>query len=597
MNPVGKALRYARTVRHLKMSQVVWRLRYALTARLSPIGPLPRVVAVDGLDHSALNRLRRYTLAVARREPPEDGWLAALRANTFTFLNHTVQHRASTDWYPKGTTRLWQYHLHSFGFARDVAIGGSESPSPEDRDLVYAWMRDWIEKNPMRSSPAWDAYVLSSRILNWAQTFAVFGPPPKDILASFALQTAALLQRLEWDIRANHLLKNALALSVAGALFGSQSGIGAAASRTGNTLMERELAEQILADGGHYERSAMYHCEVLENCLIALAVQKNPLAALRDAIARMTGFLSRVLHTDGEIPLFGDAALGEDISATALVGLASEMEGSPIPARESGCHALASSGFYVLQKGDGAAGRMIVKAGEPGPPYQLGHAHCDMLSFEFSRGAARMIVDSGVHSYDDDAWRAYCRGTAAHNTVRVDGREQMECWDRFRVGRRYRPVIHCWGECEDGWMLRASHDGFRPWTHERTVLHANAGFWLIVDQVTGPGGPVVESFLHIHPDVHIREREDGWDLVHVGEQVRLVPFEFRESSIVKGSDSPKQGWYCPRFGVALPAPCLVLRVRGDSPIRCGYILFPLPGDVPDLETLGNLARRVTGRRA
>ncbi|MCC6696955.1 MAG: alginate lyase family protein [Candidatus Hydrogenedentes bacterium] len=592
MNPVEKALRYVRTVRHLKMSQVLWRLRYALTARLSPIGPLPKSVAVDGLDLHALDRLRGYALAVARREPPEESRLAALRTNTFTFLNHTVQHRASTDWYPKGTTRLWQYHLHSFGFARDVAIGGSENPSPEVRDIVYAWMRDWIEKNPMRRSPAWDAYVLSSRMLNWAQTFAVFGPPPKDILASFALQTSALLQRLEWDIRANHLLKNALALSVAGALFGSQSGIGAAASRAGNALLKRELAEQILADGGHYERSAMYHCEVLENCLIALAAQENPLTALRDAISRMTGFLSRVLHTDGEIPLFGDAALGEGISAGALVGLASEIAGSPHPEREANCHALASSGFYVLQKGDGAAGRMIVKAGEPGPSYQLGHAHCDMLSFEFSRGAARLLVDSGVRGYDDDVWRAYCRGTASHNTVRVNGREQMECWDRFRVGRRYRPAIHGWGEREEGWVLRGSHDGFRPWTHERTVLLAHGGFWLIADRVTGPGRPEVESFLHVHPGVSIAEMEGGWSLANGGERVSVVPFGFRDSSIVKGSDSPKQGWYCPRFGVALPAPCLVLRISNDSPIRCGYGIFPHPGDVLDCETLGDLVRRL-----
>ncbi|MCC6487827.1 MAG: hypothetical protein IT364_10040, partial [Candidatus Hydrogenedentes bacterium] len=338
MNPAERALRYARTVRHLKMSQVLWRLRYAITARLSPIGPLPRAVDVDGLDPSALERLRDFALAVARREPPEEGRLAALRANTFTFLNHTVQHRASTDWYPKGTTRLWQYHLHSFGFARDVAVAAADEPACEDKDLVFNWMRDWIEKNPLRTSLAWDAYVLSSRIVNWAQAFAVFGPPPKDILASFGLQTAALLQRLEWDIRANHLLKNAIALTVAGALFGAKSGTGAAASRTGTVLLERELAEQILADGGHYERSAMYHSQVLEDCLIALAAQENTPAFLRDVISRMGGFLSRILHADGEIPLFGDAALGESLSASALLGVASDIAGVQAPGRVTGCH-------------------------------------------------------------------------------------------------------------------------------------------------------------------------------------------------------------------------------------------------------------------
>src|SRR5207237_3863965 len=78
-------------------------------------------------------------------------------------------------------------------------------------------------------------------------------------------QALALEARLETHLLANHLMKNIKALMFAGALLGAPE-----SSRwwaKGEKLLKRELAEQILADGGHFERSPMYHAEALEDLL------------------------------------------------------------------------------------------------------------------------------------------------------------------------------------------------------------------------------------------------------------------------------------------------------------------------------------------
>ena len=108
-----------------------------------------------------------------------------------------------------------------------------------------------------------------------------------------------------------------------------------------------------------------------------------------------------------------------------------------------------------------------------GPDYQPGHGHCDLFSFEWSCGSQRVICDTGVYAYQDPIMRPYVRSTAAHNTVRVDGEEQSEIWQEFRVARRAYPDMHCVEATADGTVrVVGSHTGYsrlrgRP-VHQRT---------------------------------------------------------------------------------------------------------------------------------
>jgi hypothetical protein len=61
-----------------------------------------------------------------------------------------------------------------------------------------------------------------------------------------------------------------------------------------------------------------------------------------------------------------------------------------------------------------------------------------MLGFELRVDGHPFIADTGTSTYEPGERRLYERGTAAHNTVSVDGRQQSEIWSSFRVARRAR---------------------------------------------------------------------------------------------------------------------------------------------------------------
>jgi len=158
---------------------------------------------------------------------------------------------------------------------------------------------------------------------------------------------------------------------------------------------------------------------------------------------------------------------------------------------------------------------VVVRAGAHAPDEQMGHAHADLLSFDASHGTARVVTDTGTLLYDEGPERQRVRGTAAHNTLRIDRCEQLEAWGSFRVGRRGRARVVAWGRTRDWQWISASHDAYRfltgrPTPH-RLVVVAEPGI-LILDAVLGSGRHRIESHLHEHPDT----RGEGVAIVALG---------------------------------------------------------------------------------
>jgi hypothetical protein len=144
-----------------------------------------------------------------------------------------------------------------------------------------------------------------------------------------------------------------------------------------------------------------------------------------------------------------------------------------------------------------------VRAGPHAPDEQMGHAHADLLSFDASFGSARVVTDTGTLLYDPGPERQRIRGTAAHNTLRLDGEEQIEAWGSFRVGRRGRARVAARGRTGTWQWVSASHDAYetlpgRP-IHHRLVAVGEAGI-LVLDAVVGAGQHAIESHMHEHPN-------------------------------------------------------------------------------------------------
>lgn len=567
--------RYVRTLRNLKASQIAWRARREIRRRFLP----PRTYAPPQspvkADVSVLEQVRIFAARCNGRRSFAQGSVEELRTGVLRILNREISIRNGIPWaLPDGTT-LAKYTIQYMDFLRLLAEANADSPRHEDALLARSWFEQWIAHNTPVARPAWDPFPISCRILNWSVALSVF-PELGDIALPWLIaQAGCLCDNLEHDVLANHLLKNAVALVVAGRVLGPEPNAGARFLAVGMPLLKREISEQILKDGGHYERSPMYHCHVFEDLLLVQAVSPTPVAEVDEAVVRMSDFLRRIVHPDGEIPLFGDAVTGTGLEPRALLSLAN-CDTDP-PAEP--CYSLCQSGFFVMTTQDCRA-RLIAKAGGPGPRYQPGHAHSDMLSYELSIDGRRLIVDSGVSEYENDDLRAYCRSTRAHNTVGVAGHEQLECWSKFRVGRVYAPTCVQWQSDGAACLLRAGHDGFAPYMHERIFQLLPEGYWLIIDRVTGPDAFDAESYIHFHPDVTITRDGGTWEVSLGNGGVRIVPVGVSTVETARGVLHPRQGWYCPRFGVTLAAPCLVLCAHGAGALHFGYAIVPLRAAAP-----------------
>ncbi len=400
------------------------------------------------------------------------------------------------DWDFAAHGPLFAYHLHQFDWARDPRL------APAER---LAALEDWIARH--RQGIGWDAGPISLRTFAWIKLLTTPGalPPGADtqrLRASLADQLETLAANLETHLLGNHYLWNLLALAFAGAAL---TGPGADRWLAFGARLERELAEQILPDGMHCERSPMYHALLLENVLDLVNAERSAprrlapglAAKLRDATARMLGALAVVTHPDGEIALFGDSALGIAQPPARLAAYASALGIAPAAPAVPGL--LRDTGFARLEAGPLAC---IATASRPWPPYQPGHAHCDALSFELTVAGQRAITDTGVFEYAPGPRRDLARATRSHATVEIDGREQAECWAAHRIGGRPDVAL---ARFEPGKLIEAVCAGWATpdVLHRRRFEIEESGALAILDAFDPPA-PRARAFLPLAPGLEAK---------------------------------------------------------------------------------------------
>lgn len=325
-------------------------------------------------------------------------------------------------------------------------------------------------------------------------------------LKSLATQTRWLMRRIEWHLLGNHLLANAKALVLAGLFFRS-----AEAERwlaRGLAIYARQLPEQILADGGHFELSPMYHAIILEDLLDLINAARtyghaeNPVFRnLPEITTRMREWLAAMTHPDGGTSFFNDAAFGIAASRADLEAYAARLNLPSVDEPSEGVHHLAASGYVRVNRGDMAA---ILDLAAVGPDYIPGHAHADTLSFELSLGMERIIVNGGTSSYAPGPLREAQRATRAHSSVEIAGESSSEVWANFRVARRAR--VQDVNVYEQGAVIVVSgaHNGYhrldgRP-LHRRTWTF-DVGSLSLHDEIEGKRSLPAVARLFLGPDV------------------------------------------------------------------------------------------------
>jgi len=409
-----------RTVRHLRRVQFTGRLRFKLQRPQPDLRPAPA------------QRQAVATWATPARRPP-----SLVGPWTMRYLGQQ-RSLGEVGWDAPEVPLLWRYNQHYFD---DLCAQGAAERAAWHRALLTRW----IAENPPGRGTAWAPYPTSLRIVNWVKwwgTAAGALPPEPAWVHSLAVQARWLTQRLEWHLLGNHLFANAKALVFAGLYFQGPEAEGWLA--LGQRILLRELPEQVLPDGGQFERSPMYHALALEDALDLLnALRAHALprtAALERQLAavvpKMLHWLRCMARPDGSLVRFNDCADGIAPAVEELERYAQALGFATAPRLSAdGLTRLEPSGYARLQTPGAVAWLDLAPVG---PDYLPGHAHADTLSFELVLAGRPVVVNRGTSVYGEGPRRQLERGTAAHSTVAVAGLDSSEVWAGFRVGRRAR---------------------------------------------------------------------------------------------------------------------------------------------------------------
>ena len=542
---------YFHTLRHLKLRQMA----YQVIRRLSKPS-LPQLLG------PAIQRFGVYLKPVIPRSMP------LADEHTFRFLNEErLFSPEAIDWQPAAAGKLWRYNLHYFEYILE---------QNRSWESCCRLINDWIAHNPPGSLDAWEPFPVSLRVVNWIKLFLRSDNGcrlQREWLESLFRQMLWLEKNIEYHLLGNHVFKNGKALVFGGLFFAGDDA--ERWLRLGLKILLAELDEQILPDGGHFERSPMYHAMILTDCLDLLNLtMEQPeqevaefAGRLRVVCPAMLSALAVMSHPDGGIALFNDAAFGIEANLGELAEYYQRLTGLVVPCSSSLIRSLPDTGYFVMAPTPGSY--LIIDCGAVGPDYQPGHSHCDSLSFELSLEGRRVIVDSGCGQYPVSDIRTYNRGNVGHNTLTIDAQNQSEVWGAHRCARRAKPLFAVLERLPDGGLkFSGAHDGYCRLTgqpvHRRSVTWRDKVI-TITDDVEGRGTHNIELRLHINPELTV-EQIDEKICIRDGACLIATITSADASRIIIAA-----GHYCQEFGNIRPAQVLVLYSETVSlPFRNGW---------------------------
>lgn len=481
---------------------------------------------------------------------------------SFCFLNE-VHALDNVGWNGNSPEKLWFYNLHYF-----------DDLNAYDAHLRHNWhlllLMRWVAENPPVMGNGWEPYPTSLRIVNWVKWVLAGNVLPDECLESLATQARWLSKRLEWHLLGNHLFANAKALVFAGLFFQGREAENWL--RKGLSIIDRELPEQILPDGGNFERSTMYHAIFLEDMLdlvnvaqaYAGCIEVKVVEGWREAAGRMLSWLEGMSHPDGQIALFNDAAFNVAPEPAELIAYAKRLS---LHWRQAGSEAFlqlqrwTDSGYLRLTSPDAVA---LLDVAPVGPDYLPGHAHADTLSFELSVFGQRVVVNGGTSRYGVGTERLRERQTVSHSTVEVAEQSSSDVWAGFRVARRAYPFDLRILQETELLSVACSHDGYthlpgKP-VHSREWVMDVDGL-MVTDRVVGGKYPAVARYI-LHPTVQVSiTGENEWLFaLPGGRSVRV--------KVLSGCSKLDRANYAPEFGKVLSTHSLVVAlVDGQARIQ------------------------------
>jgi asparagine synthase (glutamine-hydrolysing) len=239
----------------------------------------------------------------------------------------------------------------------------------------------------------------------------------------------------------------------------------------------------------------------------------------------------------------------------------------------------AETGGYYMLRPDMGSGFAFVRCAQ----YRHRPGQADMLHVDLWWRGLNIAQDPGTYSYNaPNPWNNVLIGTAFHNTVMVDGQDQMDQVGKFMwlpwISGRVRRIKESSSRFFLYW--EGEHDGYRrlqfPASHVRSILKLGDEHWLIVDRIGSKGGHryrlhwLLSDFPFVfekeHGSVTLATPKGSYQVV-IGSICGKACF-----SLVRADENSPRGWCSHYYQEKEPA----LSIGVDIHDRCG-LLFSLFG--------------------
>ncbi len=531
-------------------------------------------------------------------------------SNRFDFNQERYELEPGFDWTANPSADIeWLIVLHKFYYSAGLGLAFDET-----RDERYAakWMEltdSWIATVPMGFLPS---DVAGRRIQNWISAhyyFVTLNATPSLTPEFYARFLNSLCEQVRHLVANLTPVRNHRTLELWAIFFAA---IAFPEFREASQWLEfakRELLanaqSDILPDGVHCELSTDYHHLVLRNFLyVARLAKLNNIelpARLHAKILRALDFSLHSHKPDGNIPSLSDGDTGSFLSLLrrghelygdkTMLYVASSGRAGHSPVCRS--RAFKDGGYFTQRSGWGelepfADERyLIFDCGALGAG---NHGHLDLLSFEMAAYGQSLVVDPGRFTYHEPPpesgetnWRTLFRGTAAHNTVVVDGKNQT----RYEFHKRKFKIK---GEAPDhelkAFVTRNGFDYLHGVarsheynaTHERRIVFVAGEYWVISD--------VLRSCDEHDYDLYFHLSDKAFDRTFIANQSEIVQVDAPHLVIAQRCDPKIKTWLepgfvSPTYGVKHAAPVVRFNQRAaDASFHT--ILFPYQTERPEL---------------
>jgi uncharacterized heparinase superfamily protein len=464
-------------------------------------------------------------------------------AGRFTCAGETVELGPEPDWRSADlpADEEWRIDWVKFYYGLDLAHAYRTTGDERYREAWERLVASFLDQVPAADDPS---EVTARRIVNWIYAWQGFGALANGLEPALAERIAAEARHVRETLTAerNHRTLELYALAIAGFAFEQRDLLELAIAE-----LDRNLAEDFLPDGVHRECSTHYHMIALRSFAGLRENAHRRGVALPDGfderLLRAAGFARHCCRPDGTIPALSDADTGDYTQLLELLGVGPAETGASFP-----------DGGYFTQRGDDCF--LIFDCGPLGDG---GHGHYDLLSFEAWAGGRPLIVDPGRFTYSEEPpnLRRWFKGTAAHNTVCVDGLDQTPYARKAPRGPAAQP--HFLGRTTRPGLDELTGEARSPAyeaVHRRRIAFLDDRHWVVEDTLSG-------------------EREHRYDL-----RFHLAPGEaWLSGSAVLASDvalvidgaeeiAIEPGWVSPRYGVKQEAPVVSAVAHGrDAAFR------------------------------